>query len=124
MCVCVCVCVCLCVCLRARVSACVHVCERACVRPCVYVTYMSHYTAYWTFACRYNKPVKCLEPHPIRDSAIITVDRDSSDFKTAESSDLALDVSWKTVADLPSIPSWSGSNAFLSEQNMPVATTC
>ena len=48
----------------------------------------------------------------------------SSDFKTAESSDLAWKVSRKTVDDHQSIPSWTSSNAFLSEQNLPVATTC
>ena len=95
---------------------------RGSVRVC-YIN-MSQYTAYWTFACRYNKPAKWPDPHPIRDSAILTVDRENSDAKTAESSDLVWKVSRKTVAVLQSIPSWSGSNAFLSEQNMPVATTC
>ena len=54
----------------------------------------------------------------------MTVNRDSSEFKTAESSDLAWKVSQKTVEDHQSIPSWTSSNAFLSEQNLPVATTC
>ena len=54
----------------------------------------------------------------------MTVNRDSSEFKTAESSDLAWKVSRKTVDDHQSIPSWTASNAFLSEQNLPVATTC
>ena len=54
----------------------------------------------------------------------MTVNRDSSEFKTAESSDLVWKVSRKTVDDHLSIPSWTASNAFLSEQNMPVATTC
>ena len=54
----------------------------------------------------------------------MTVNIDSSEFKTAESSDLAWKVSRKTVDDHQSIPSWTSSNAFLSEQNLPVATTC
>ena len=54
----------------------------------------------------------------------MTVNRDSLEFKTAESSDLAWKVSRKTVDDHQSIPSWSSSNAFLPEQNLPVATTC
>ena len=54
----------------------------------------------------------------------MTVNRHSSEFKTAESSDLAWKVSRKTVDDHQSIPSWTSSNAFLSEQNLPVATTC
>ena len=54
----------------------------------------------------------------------MTVNRDSSEFKTTESSDLALKVSRKTLDDHQSIPSWTASNAFLSEQNLPVATTC
>ena len=33
-------------------------------------------------------------------------------------------MSRKTVDDHQSIPSWTSSNAFLSEQNLPVATTC
>ena len=50
------------------------------------------------------------------------VNRDSSEFKTVESSDLGWKLSGKTVDDHQSIPSWTASNAFLSEQNMPVAT--
>ena len=61
---------------------------------------------------------------PIRDSKIITVNRDSSEFKTTECGDLAWKVSQKSVDDHQSIPSWTASNAFLSEQNLPVATTC
>ena len=60
---------------------------RASVRVC-YI-HMSQYTAYCTSPCRYNKTAQRPEPPPIRDSAIIPVDRDISDFKTAESSDLA-----------------------------------
>ena len=52
------------------------------------------------------------------------VNRDSLEFKTVESSDLAWKVYRKTVNDNQSIPSWTASNAFLSEQNLPVATTC
>ena len=54
----------------------------------------------------------------------MTVNRDSSEFKTAESNDLGWKLSRKTVDDHQSIPSWTASNAFLSEQNLPVATTC
>ena len=54
----------------------------------------------------------------------MTVNRDSSEFKTAESSDLTWKVSRKTVDDHQRIPSWTASNGFLSEQNLPVATTC
>ena len=54
----------------------------------------------------------------------MTVNIDSSEFKTAESSDLAWKVSRKTVDDHQSIPSSTSSNAFLPEQNLPVATTC
>ena len=54
----------------------------------------------------------------------MTVNRHSSEFKAAESSDLAWKVSRKTVDDHQNIPSWTSSNAFLSEQNLPVATTC
>ena len=54
----------------------------------------------------------------------MTVNRDISEFKTAESSDLAWKVSRTTVDDHQSIPSWTSSNVFLSEQNLPVATTC
>ena len=64
------------------------------------------------------------EPPPIRDSKIMTVNRGSSEFKTAESSDMAWKVSRKTVDDHQRIPSWTASNAFLSEQNLSVATTC
>ena len=54
----------------------------------------------------------------------MTVNRDSSEFKTAESSDLVWKVSRKTVDDHLSIPSWTASNTFLAEQNLPVANTC
>ncbi len=53
----------------------------------------------------------------------MTVNRHSSELKTTESSDLAWKVSRKAVDDHQSISSWTASNAFLSEQNLPVATT-
>ena len=72
------------------------------------------------FPAFYSTP----EPPPIRDSKPMTVNRHSSEFKTAESSDLVWKVSRKTVDDHLSIPSWTASNAFLSKQNLPVPTTC
>ena len=122
-----CVRVCACVCVPAWVYMCVCVCVCVCVRACVRACYIDrshYYIARLSFSFRYKTPGNRLEPPPIRNSTIMTVNRDSSEFKTVESSDLVWKVSRKAEGDHQSIPSWTASNAFLSEQNLPVTTTC
>ena len=67
-----------------------------------------------------NSSLRFIRLHIDQSLLLMTVDRDSPEFKTAEYSDLALKVSRKTVDDHQSIPSWTASNAL----NLPVATTC
>uniref|UniRef100_UPI00358F875D uncharacterized protein n=1 Tax=Myxine glutinosa TaxID=7769 RepID=UPI00358F875D len=73
---------------------------------------------------RYNKPAKRPEPPPVNDVSLIDVDKDSSELKAAESKDLAWKVYRIANDEKQAVPSWTASNAFLSERNLPVATTC
>jgi len=73
---------------------------------------------------RYNKPAKRPEPPPVNDVSLIDVDKDSSELKAAESKDLAWKVYRIANDEKQAVPSWTASNTFLSERNLPVATTC
>jgi len=73
---------------------------------------------------RYNKLAKRPEPPPVNDVSLIDVDKDSSELKAAESKDLAWKVYRIANEEKQAVPSWTESNAFLSERNLPVATTC
>jgi len=54
----------------------------------------------------------------------MNIDKDRPEFKSAESKDLAWKVSRRAFDDHQGVPSWTASNAFLSERNLPIATTC
>ena len=56
--------------------------------------------------------------------SLIDVDKDSSELKATESKDLAWKVYRIASDEKQVVPSWTASNAFLSERNLPVATTC
>lgn len=78
----------------------------------------------WCFPLRYNKPSKRPEPPTVTDVSLIDIDQHSSEIKAAECKDLAWKVSRIVKDDKQAVPSWTATNAFLSERNLPIATTC